>query len=62
MSEKEKIEVRMTINGILAKRLNTIKEYLQLESYTDVIRLLITEKYERTQQLQKKKVEKEKEV
>jgi len=62
LSEKEKIEVRMTINSILAKRLNTIKEYLQLESYTDVIRLLITEKYERIQQLQKKKVEKEKEV
>jgi hypothetical protein len=25
--EKEKIEIRMTIDGILAKRLNAIKEY-----------------------------------
>jgi len=41
----EKIEIRMTIEGELAKRLMAIKEYLQLESYTDVIRSLITDKF-----------------
>jgi len=46
---REKIELRMTIDGVLAKRLNAIKEYLQLETYTDVIRSIITDKYERIQ-------------
>jgi hypothetical protein len=44
---QKKIELRMTIEGELAKRLEAIKEYLQLETYTDTIRALITEKYER---------------
>lgn len=49
--KKDKIEIRMSIEGVLAKRLSAIKEYLQLESYTDVIRILITEKYEKIQPL-----------
>ena len=45
-SEKKKIEIRMTIEGELARRLNRIKDYYQYESYTDTIRFLITSKYE----------------
>jgi ArsR family metal-binding transcriptional regulator len=43
---KDKIEIRMSIDGILAERLSKVKEYYQLKSYTDVIRFLITTKYE----------------
>ncbi|MFQ6076459.1 MAG: hypothetical protein ACE5Z5_10055 [Candidatus Bathyarchaeia archaeon] len=45
-AEKRKIEIRMTIAGELARRLTRIKEYYQFESYTEVIRNLITLKYE----------------
>jgi len=45
-AEKRKIEIRMTINGELARRLTKIKNYYQYESYTDTIRFLITTKYE----------------
>jgi len=44
--EKEKIEIRMSITGSLAKKLTEIKNYYQFESYTDTIRFLITAKYE----------------
>ena len=44
--EKNKIEIRMSFQGELAKRLNTIKKYYQFESYTDLIRFLITKQYE----------------
>jgi hypothetical protein len=43
---KEKIEIRMTIEGKLAERLNRVKEYYQVENYTDLIRFLITKAYE----------------
>ena len=43
---KEKIEIRMSITGELARRLTAIKEYYQYESYTDTIRFLITSKFE----------------
>jgi protoheme ferro-lyase len=43
---KEKIEIRMSIDGILAERLTAVKDYYQLKAYTDVIRFLITNKYE----------------
>lgn len=46
MTKKRKIEIRMTFEGELAKRLNAVKEYLQLKTYTDVIRSLVTSKYE----------------
>jgi hypothetical protein len=48
--QEEKIEIRMTIEGELAKRLRAIKNYLQLETFTDTIRSLITEKYERIEE------------
>lgn len=44
--KKEKIEIRMSITGELARRLTAIKEYYQYESYTDTIRFLITSKFE----------------
>ena len=50
---KEKIEIRMSIQGVLAERLTKIKEYYQLKSYTDVIRFLITSKYEEIMELRR---------
>jgi len=50
---KDKIQMRITFEGVLAERLNAIKEYLQLESYTDVVRICITEKYERIKEKEK---------
>jgi hypothetical protein len=41
-----KIELRMTIDGRLAQRLNVIKNYYQIKSYTEVIRFIITTKFE----------------
>jgi len=46
MEKEEKIEIRMSITGALAKKLSAIKEHYQFESYTDTIRFLITSKYE----------------
>ena len=46
MKEKEKIEIRMSITGILARKLTKIKDYYQFETYTDTIRFLITSKHE----------------
>jgi len=37
----------MTIDGKLAERLNEVKRYYQVENYTDLIRFLITQAYER---------------
>jgi len=54
MARKEKIEIRMSIEGILAERLTRIKEYYQLKSYTDVIRFLITSKYEQIMALKER--------
>jgi len=47
MKKKNKIEIRMTITGKLAERLNEVKGYYQIESYTDLIRFIITESYEK---------------
>jgi ArsR family metal-binding transcriptional regulator len=55
MGGKEKIEIRMSIRGVLAERLTKIKDYYQLKSYTDVIRFLITSKYEQIMALQERK-------
>ena len=44
---KKKIEIRMSIDGKLAERLNEVKRYYQVENYTDLIRFLITQAYER---------------
>jgi hypothetical protein len=49
--EKRKIEIRMTIDGKLAERLNEVKRYYQVENYTDLIRFLITQSYERLKPL-----------
>ena len=57
MGRKEKIEIRMSIEGILAERLTRIKEYYQLKSYTDVIRFLITSKYEQIMTLKEEREE-----
>jgi ArsR family metal-binding transcriptional regulator len=46
MEKEEKIEIRMSITGELARKLRKIKDYYQFESYTDTIRYLITAKYE----------------
>ncbi|MEM2942117.1 MAG: hypothetical protein QXT81_01705 [Candidatus Bathyarchaeia archaeon] len=46
--EKRKIEIRMSIEGKLAERLNALKDYYQVENYTDLIRFLITRAYEGT--------------
>lgn len=46
MTEKEKIELRMSITGVLARKLTKIKNYYQFETYTDTIRYLITAKHE----------------
>jgi hypothetical protein len=51
--EKKKIEIRMTFEGELAKRLNAVKEYYQVENYTDLIRFLITRNYEELKPLAK---------
>ena len=45
--ETKKIEIRMTIAGKLAERLNEIKKDRGLENYTELIRTLINEAYER---------------
>ncbi len=44
---KEKIEIRMTIEGKLAFRLAKLKEHYELESYTELIRVIITDAYDR---------------
>jgi hypothetical protein len=51
--EQKKIEIRMTFEGELAKRLNAVKEYYQVENYTDLIRFLITRNYEELKPLAK---------
>jgi len=43
---KEKIEIRMSFRGELARRLDAIKRYYQFRTYTEVIRFLISSKYE----------------
>ncbi len=43
---KEKIEIRMSFRGELARRLDAIKKYYQFRTYTEVIRFLISSKYE----------------
>ena len=45
-TEKKKIEIRMTIEGELARRLTRIKQYYDYESYTDTLRFIITTKFE----------------
>jgi len=43
MTEEEKIQIRLDLEGELAKKFNAIKRDKGLENNTDVIRLLITE-------------------
>jgi hypothetical protein len=47
----EKIELNMTIEGPLARRLETIKRYYGLQRYTEAVRVLITVEYERIKPL-----------
>ena len=52
-TEGKKIELRMTIDGKLGDRLKAIKEDRGLENYTELIRTLINEAYERLKLLGK---------
>ena len=44
---KERITINMLFTGPLAERLKAVKEYYQVETHADTIRLLITLAYER---------------
>lgn len=46
-SDEEKIQVRVNLNGVMAMRFTALKEKYGFESNTDLVRLLITQTYER---------------
>lgn len=48
MSEQKKTEVRAILTGEMQKRYAAIKKRLGLENDSDIVRLLITQEYERT--------------
>lgn len=45
--KEKKIEIRMSISGKLAERLTEVKKHYSYENYTELIRFLINQAYER---------------
>lgn len=45
--KEKKIEIRMSISGKLAERLTEVKKHYAYENYTELIRFLINQAYER---------------
>jgi len=46
MTEKERIQIRLDLEGELAQKFNAVKRKKGLVNNTDVVRLLINETYE----------------
>jgi len=45
--QKDKVRINMTFTGPIAQRLTAVKNYYQVETYTDAVRLLISLAYEK---------------
>ncbi len=45
MNEKEKIQVRVELEGDLLDKVNTLKKFYGIESYAELVRLLLNERY-----------------
>lgn len=51
--EPEEYQVRLTLTGLMAKRFSVLKKYHAFEHNADVIRLVITDAYEKLEREKK---------
>lgn len=51
--EEEKVEIRLTLEGDMAKRFLELKKRWGFESNTDLLRMLVTKSYEELKPLGK---------
>lgn len=49
MSEQEKIRINLTLKGDAAKRFKAVKEHAGVDRNTNVLRMLVAEKYREIQ-------------
>ncbi|MGF3573541.1 MAG: hypothetical protein ACQXXG_09015 [Candidatus Bathyarchaeia archaeon] len=45
MSEKDNIQVRVCLEGELLQKANTLKKYYGLECYSELVRILLNDRY-----------------